>query len=287
MFSSLFKAIKEPSVVQRRTDILTVVEINDISKITPNEISATAAKQPNVPNYKPDGAGATLVFHTESGVFVLGGVRSNPALEKELTKENTAFPQQINSTIGGYLANPEISLKDAILDAIKNKMFLKVALTEYAQGFEAQQILKELNKTIENNDGWEEKVCVHTDQWTNKDDTKGTMCYLTAIKHIKCSDSELGKIDEALQTTMTIKKAEGVNARALSAFKFVPLNPVVENSLATHLDDEITKAIKAYENFGNGVVVTFNDLAVATLVKNGAFQFAQLTPSNNSPRKTI
>src|SRR5205807_8365839 len=99
------------------------------------------------------------------------------------------------------------------------------------------------------------------------DDTKGTMCYLTAIKHIHCSDSDLVKIDEALQTIMAVKKVEGVNPRALSAFKFVPLNPVIENSLTTHLEDEITKAKNAYEKFGNSVVVTFNDLAVATFVK--------------------
>ena len=72
-----------------------------------------------------------------------------------------------------------------------------------------------------------------------------------------------------------LKEAEGVNTRALSEFKFIPLNPVVENSLATHLEDETTKAKTAYEKFGNTVAVTFNDLAVATLAKNGAFQSAQ------------
>ena len=55
------------------------------------------------------------------------------------------------------------------------------------------------------------KICVHTDQWTNKDETKGTMCYLTAIKNIfirEEGDSELMKINEALQTfTMAIKRS--------------------------------------------------------------------------------
>lgn len=297
MYNPYFHAIsnatpgeKEALTTKRGSDILTVVEVADNSTVTASKISEDAAQQQDVPHYKSDGAGAILVFHTESGVYVLGGVRNNPALDKELTKENTPFPQQINSTIGGFLADPQLSLRDGVISAIKNKMFLQVELAKDAEGFAAQQVLKELCSIIENNDGWEPKVCVHTDCWTNNDNTKGTMCYLTAIKHISCRDSDLLKINEALQTTMFIKKKENVNPRALSEFKFVTLEPVIANSLATHLDDEITKARKAYEQFGNLVAVTFNDLAVATLAKNGAFQpnlMAQLNSLNNTIKNTV
>lgn len=287
---SLFEQVKKHPIVKRRTDILTVVDILDHSSTSANEISASAAKQSDFPHYRPDGAGATLIFHTESNTYVLGGIRCNPALEKELTSDNCLFPQQINSTIGGYLANPELSLREAIIEAVKNKMFLKSKIIEGSPGFEAQQVLMNLCLTLENNEGWEEKVCVHTDKWTNNDSTESTMCYLTAIKHTQCSDADLFRISESLETIMTIKKEEGINPRALSAFKFVPLQPIISNSLATHLNDELTKAQMAYKQFGNVVAVTFNDLAIATLSKSEAFsfgQFAQFSLSGDAIETTV
>lgn len=280
---SFFQAPQE-ILVKRGTDILTVVNVQDISQSTPVEINSTI---PNklLPNFKPDGAGAMIVFHTESGVYVLGGVRSNPALTKEITKDNTPFPEQINSTIGGYVPNPEVSLKKAITDAIKNKMFLTLMLTESEPGFDEQQVLKRLLQTIENDEGWETTVCIHTDHWFNQDQTEGTMCFMTAIKHISCSDAELTKLDEALQTTMAIKKSQGVNPRALVAFKLVSLEPIIQSSLNTYLDSEIVKATKAYNEFGNSVAVTFNDLAVATLAQSKALRSTVctgLTISNNN-----
>lgn len=288
---SLFKPAKQPVIVQRKTDILTVVESKNISEVTANDINDDAGKQPKVPHYQPDGIGAILVFHIDGDLFVLGAVRNNPALAQFLTPKNTSFPQQINAAIGGYLANPELSLKDSMLNAIKNKILLKEELTENMPGYQAQQVLHNLCKTIENNDGWEDKICVHTDQWMNKDESKGTMCFLTGIKHINCNLADLVKINEALQTMMAMKQAEDTDSKTLSAFKFIPLKPVIANSLASHLEDEITKATKGYEQFGNQISVSFNDLAIATLVKNNAFRSnlcAQLTLDNHSvPRKTI
>lgn len=270
--------------IQRGSDLLTIIETTDISKVCASEISEAASKQPNFPHYKADGAGAVLIFHTETGAYVLGGIRSNPALNEKLTKDSTAFPMQINTTTGGYLPNPSSSLKEGILNAVKSKLFSKTELTENEKGFEAQQALKNLLQTIGNTEGWEEKICVHTDQWKEKD-TEKTMCYLTAIKHIACSDEDITKIDNALQTMMGIKKSEGVNL----AFKFVALQPIIENSLSTYQANEITKATEAYNKHGNQVVVTFNDLAVATLAINNAFKivnFAQLTlPSDTLSEK--
>lgn len=288
---SVFKPKNEcPIIVQRRTDILTVVTVSDNATTKANDISATAAKQPNVPYYNADGAGSILIFHTESGEFVLGGTRNNPAIENELTKNKTPFPKQINATIGGYLANPELPLRKAVIDAIKNKMFLTAVIPEGAPGFEEQNLLKQLCDILDNNDGWENQVCMHTDKWINKDNTLGTMCFLTTIKHINCSNAELAKIDEALQIIMAIKKTEGANPRTLSEFKFVPLQPVITNSLATYSEDEITKARSSYEQFGDTIALTFNDLAVATLAKNGAFkatQYAQLELTHNTSKNTI
>jgi hypothetical protein len=284
---NLFKKLSNPIITKRRSDILAVVAA-DVSNMTLSAVNALAASQPDVPTYKPDGAGATLVFHTNTGDYVLGGVRENPALSKETTKDATQYPLQINSTIGGYAGNPEAVLRDAVLDSIKNKMFLKVALSEDQPGYQDQQILMQLCDVIANDDGWESRICVHTDKWVNDDKSEGTMCYMTTIKHINCNDADLVNINEALQATMAIKKAEGVNTRALSEFKFVELQPIIENSLASYLDDEKTKAIKAYERFGDVVAVTFNDLAIATLAKNSAFKFdhaAQLSMTNNSFRK--
>ncbi len=96
--------------------------------------------------------------------------------------------------------------------------------------------------------------------------------------------------DEALQTIMSVKQTQGVNPKTLSAFKFVPLQPIIENSLVTYLEDEITKAKQAFEKFGDKVVVTFNDLAIATLAKNDAFrstQFAQFTTLSSDSREII
>lgn len=201
---------------------------------------------------------------------MLGGVRSHPALKDKLTKDGTSFPQQINATIGGYLSNPDLPFRVAMLDSIKNKMFLNTELV--GEGLEAQIVLNELCKIVENGEGWEEKVCVHTDKWIEEDVEK-TMSVLTAIKHIFCKDSDVTKIDTALKTIMGIKKIEGAPLRILSEFKFVELQPLISNSLESHLDDEITKATKAYNTFGDKIAVTFNDLAMATLSKNSAFKY--------------
>lgn len=258
-----------PVIVQRKSDMLTVVEIADNSKATSREIATIASKQLNFPNYTPDNASTTLVFHTESGAYLLGGIRSNPGLKDKLTKDGTLFPQQVNACIGGYSPDPAIPFRISAINSIKNKMFLNSELL--GSGQQEQKLLKELCNTVEKNEGWEEKVCVHTDKWSENDIEK-TMSVLTAVKHIQCTDSDIVKIDKALTTIMRIKKEAGEPIRTLSEFKFIELQPVITNSLDSYLEDEITKAKNAYEQFGDRITVTFNDLAVATLAKNGAFQ---------------
>jgi hypothetical protein len=267
-------------IVVRGTDMLTVVNVEDNSSMTSRDVRDLAVQQSNIPNFDPDGIGAVLIFHTESGEFVLGGVRSNPALKEKFIKDNISFPDQMNTTIGGRLANPDLPLRESVMKAIKNKIFLESNFEENTKEFEALTLLKKLSEIIENNEGWESKICIHTDKCVNKDGTEGTMCYLTTIKHINCSDEDLIKIREALQTIMIFKEKEGIDRRTLSKFEFVPLKPIIEYSLETYVNDEITKAKNAYEKFGNRIAITFNDLSIATFAKNNAFinctQFAQL-----------
>lgn len=269
-----------PVIIERRSDKLTVVEVADNSKITSREIANKAAKQFNFPNYTPDNASITLIFHTESGNFLLGGVRDNPALNDKVAKNGKPFPQQINATIGGYSPNPDLPFRAAAMSSIKNKMFLNSDLS--GAGLEAQQLLRQLCATIEDNEGWENKICVHTDKWKDGNDEK-TMSVLTAVKHIHCKESDKAKIDAALKIIMNTKKEEGAHPKTLSEFKFVELEPIIDNSLESHLEDEVTKATKAYDRFGDEIVVTFNDLAMATLSKNFAFKgytFTHLDLSN-------
>lgn len=274
-------------VIKRGTDILTAVDVADVSSETSCSIAASAAQKPDMPNYKPDGAGAMLIFKTESGVYVLGGLRANPALKDEITTDGTSYPEQINSTIGGYLPNPELTLKDAVVNAIRNKMFLTNVKTDADCESDYQRILVKLIDVIRNNDGWAHKVCEHTDRWDNSDGTVGTMCYLTAIKSVHCSDADLRQVDEALAETMRINKEKGANPRALSSFRFVQFEPLVANSIDSFLDTELVKAKKAYEKYGNQVAVTFNDLAVATLAKSGAFQLEQSASLSLSSGHTV
>lgn len=266
------------TTVQRNSDILAVVNAADHSQVTAEQISEFAAKNiKDFPHYKPDGAGAILIFHavglTDTNAtcttFVLGGIRENPALTGKFVEGNTPFPRQINTSIGGHLPDPKISLREATVNAIKEKMFVNSILPDSCNG--AKTAIKELCEIIENENDWEAAVCIHTDQWKNGDGTIGTMCYLTTVKHIRCKDVYLTQIQSALQAIIDVKKMEGANLRTLSEFTFVPLNPVIQNSISLYEKDEEAKATIAYMQYKNEATVAFNDLSVATLKQNGAF----------------
>ena len=255
-----------PVVVQRGTDKLTVV-IADPFKTTCQEIANIAAQQLDFPNYIANNASAILIFETGRRVFLLGGVSDNPALKDKLTKDRNPFPQQIGASIGGFLPNPNVPFIDAVMNSIKAKMFLTSDLS--GKGLEAQQVLKDLCSKIESKEDWEDKVCVHTNRWM-EDQAEKTMSVLTAVKRIQCKDSDLQNIQNALDNIMNIKKSE-TNPRILSEFKFVELNPIIENSIDSHLKEETEKASDAYDKFKDKIAVTFNDLAITTLAKSGAF----------------
>lgn len=250
-----------PVTVTRRTDMLAVVEGEMNNKITSRQIAE--ATKDVLPQYTPDNASAILVFHTASKTLVLGGLRANKALEGKKTSEGTDFPKQLNAATGGKsTVPPELPLRAAIVERVTTKMFVDAE-------FEGATALVKLREAIQADEGWESKACVHTDKWGEQE--KDRMCVITAIKHIECSEADIEKLQTALNTIMGIKKEAGAKPWEVTDFRFVELQPIIDSSLASYADDELVKATKAYESFKDLVAVTFNDLAVATLAKNGAF----------------
>lgn len=268
-----------PLTVERRSDKLGVVEGTMDSKVSMQQIASASASK--LPNYAPDNAGAILVFHTASKAYILGPVRTNKALHESgkevLTKDGTIYPLQISASIGGRYTEANQPFRSAVIDRMNNRMYIHAAL---AGAEKAQEILKKLTAVVQTDEGWENKVCIHTDKWGEGEGDK--MCVLTGVKHLACSETDIVTIEAALKQIMDAKKAAGAKSWEVADYKFVELTPIIENSKATYLDDEVVKATKAYEQFKDAVAVTFNDLAVATLALNGAFQeraFAQLNLS--------
>lgn len=251
--------------IERGTDRLAVVQAPLDSKITLSQIAKVFT------DFSPDNASVILVFHTADKIRVLGGLRDNPAL-----KQMPGFPKQINVATGGRYTSADLPYRAAIVDRVKAKMFLHSKMT--GDGEKAQETLLKLCGVIENGDGWEDKVCVHTDEWGKGENDR--MCVLSAVKHIECSNEDLTRITSALSTIMQTKRQEGAKPYELIDFDFVELGPIIENSMNSYRDAEAIKAQKAFDKFGSTVAVTFNDLAVATLHQNGALKsrsFARLT----------
>lgn len=260
-----------PIIVKRGNDILTTLEVENTAKTTADEIIASASNSSEVPAYKPDGCGAILLFHTpDHKIHGLGGLRDNPALKNQLTSDGISFPSQVNTTIGGRLFDPTIPLQQSIMNAIKYKMFVDPNVSIDSPVYEAQQVIQSLIKTIEDLKGWNSDICVHTDHWENDDKSVGTMCFLTGIKHINCTEEDLEKIENALKTIMDYKQSKGEQARNLSNFKFYPFLNTMKNATADYLikRTEVEKAEIAYQN---KAFVTFNDLCLETFRANGTY----------------
>lgn len=270
--NSLFKKGKESHMVQRGTDILITVDVENAANTTANEIVTKATSDNSAfPAYKPDGCGAILLFHTPNHeIYGLGGLRDNPALKEHLSIDGTPFQSRVNTTIGGRLFDSEIPLRESIMKAIKYKMFFNADIAENSPIYEAQQVIKSLIVAIEASEGWNTDVCVHTDRWENNDKSIGTMCFLTGIKHINCTDDELKKIEEALKVIMDYKQSQGEQSRNLSNFKFYPFINTMKNATAEYLikRTELEKAEKADQN---KAFVTFNDLCLETFRANGTY----------------
>ncbi len=259
-----------PVVVRRGSDILGTVLVNLNLNESAESIARSASDaEPELPRYKPDGAGVILVFHTESGCQVLGGVRENPALQGMQTSEGSTFPMQMTTTLGARVTEPERPLKDLLIDAARGKILPKTPIAANHEGYVDQKPLLALCDALAAPMGWEPRICVHTDKWSDRNGSESTMCYLTAVKHLQCSDARLAELSHALVSSMALKRAQGEDTRSLMSFRFARLDALVGNACATYSLDEKAKAEQAWQQFGAEVAVTFNDLAVATLARNG------------------
>lgn len=260
------------TIVKRGSDMLITVDVENAAKTTATEIATSATTNSEIPAYKPDGCGAILLFHTpDHHVHGLGGLRDNFALKNELTVDNSPFPPQVNTTIGGgYLFDADQPLRESIMKQIKNKIFFNPATPKDSPIYGEQETIKSLIKTIESSEGWTNDVCVHTSYWQNDDGTTGTMCYLTAIKHINCTHEDLEKIVSALKTIMEYKHTQGESPRNLSNYQFYPFINTMQNATAEYLikRTELEKAQIAYQQ---KAPVTFNDLCLETFRINDTY----------------
>lgn len=243
----------------------------DMKTATASDVHAIARKESNeeIRNYKPDGCGALLLFHTpDHKIYGLGTLRANPALKDKLTNENQSFSLQMDTEIGGKLFNPDASLKEQIVNAVKFKMYFKQELQNLSdEVVEAQKILHQLISIIADSHGWGDDICVHTDHWTNKDESVSTMNYLTAIKHINCTKDDLDTIENALKIMTIYQKSTEENPRNFQTYPFIKtMNCATEDSFIVL--NELDKAkIAAEKDF----LMTFNDLCLKTFKDNGSY----------------
>ena len=258
------------TVLNRGTDIMTVLGGRvDTSQSAQSLCRIAAAHSPGFPAYRPDGAGAIVIFHTEAGSFVLGSLRANPALRSELAPNGQPYPSQINTCLGGYLPDPDTPLRTAILSAAKPKVLCENLILETPEARRAQGLLSQMLDAIGVDAGWEPQTCIHTDQWKGKNGNDETMCFLTAVKHLQCTEADRNALEQAFRLNASLPSSSG---RAPLAFGFASLDSTTGNALDIYAADEVTKAKRAWEARGDTVAVVFNDLATAALKKNRAFE---------------
>jgi hypothetical protein len=258
------------TILNRGSDIMTVLSgLVDTTQSAQSLCDLAGINSPHFPAYRPDGAGAILIFHTESGNFVLGSVRANPALQSVPAPSGQPYPAQMNTCLGGYLPDPQTSLRAAILSAARPKVLRESLVLETPDARRVQGQLSQLLDVIEADAGWEPRICIHTDRWQDGEGNEKTMCFLTAVKHLQCTEADRNALEQAFKSNAMLPSTSG---REPMAFGFAPLDSVTANALDTYAADEVTKATRAWEAHGDTVTVVFNDLATAALKKNRAFE---------------
>lgn len=254
----------------RGSDIMTVLSGQvDTSQSASSLCDLAKDSSPHFPSYPPDGAGAIVVFHTERGNFVLGSVRENPCLKSVLAPNGQPYPPQIDTCLGGRLPNPETSLRSAILSAARPKVLRENLVLDTPEANRVQGQLAQLLDAIEADAGWESRICIHTDTWKDREGNEKTMCFLTAVKHLQCTEADRNALEQAFRVNATLSSS---SPYAPIAFGFASLASIASNALDTYAADEVTKATRAWEAHGDTVAVVFNDLATAALKKNRAFE---------------
>lgn len=224
-----------------------------------------------LPPNEPDGLGVVLVFHTEKNNYVLGSIRENPSLKNKLAEDGSKFPPQISTSVGGRLDNPEQPVKDAAMNILNFRILPITEVDASDSRFQDQELLKKFASSVSEPKGWDDKVCFHTSSWDNGNGSEGKMNYVSVVKHIICNEEDCQQLTRALESSMSIKAAKGEPTRTLQPFNFVALEPIIDNSNASYALNELDKASQAYGKYQNQICLTFNDMAMAVLSKNGAF----------------
>ncbi|NNM60190.1 MAG: hypothetical protein HKM04_10315 [Legionellales bacterium] len=261
---------------QRNNDILTTVAIENIATKSAEEIAKTAFENVildlNLNDHQPitpNGSGVVLVFHMPDGIrYGLGAMRENPELKDEKTDQGTSYPKQAQTAIGGTLFDATKPLLTSMIGAVKYKFFADKDLGSDA--LEAQQAVSRLINSIEDPKGWAQDICIQTNQaWE--------MNYLTAIKHIQCTEQDLDSLEKSFETIFKVAREKGEEARRLSDFKRYRLVETVKN--LSKEDASLEELPKAQKAFQANATVIFNDLAMLTFKDNGNFK-PKNQPSN-------
>jgi hypothetical protein len=176
-------------------------------------------------------------------------VRGNGFRRREVRPEEMPYPIKINTAVGGYLADPDTSLKESILAAVKAKIQFNHLRPDNQEAQRTQQQVGDLCNAIASDDGWESKICIATE--TAQMGQQG-MCYLTAVKHLSYTDADLKALEQALKTSVSLSPQPPI----ISDFKIVPLDDVLRGAAR-----------------GNAPAAIVNGLAVDGLNQSHAFNF--------------
>jgi hypothetical protein len=217
---------------------------------------------------KPDGAGAIIVVESENDLFVLGNLRSNPALRGYTTQHGRPYPSQINTSLGGYVPKPDLPLSKAISDNVGACLIPNQLRGGPLAGSNAYFTVQRFYQRFENTPGWSDKISQHTRCW-EFDGLRKTMCYFTAVKHLRMETRERDELEQALIELARLSDGRAANPMSIPdrAYRFFRLDEVVENAVRHVGLDDVKKAAQAEKH---NIVPVFNDMAIAALRHGGA-----------------
>lgn len=94
---------------------------------------------------------------------------------------------------------------------------------------------------IEADAGWEPRICIHTDTCKDREGNEKTMRFLTAVKHLQCTEADRNALEQAFKSNAMLPSTSG---REPIAFGSALLDGVTANALDTYAVDEVTKATR-------------------------------------------
>jgi hypothetical protein len=89
-------------------------------------------------------------------------------------------------------------LKQAIISVAGSKL-LRKTVAESPEAKRSQRQLGKMLEVIEADEGWKPRVCIHTDKWQGQERDEQTMCFMTAVKHLQCTDAERSALERAFK----------------------------------------------------------------------------------------